>query len=301
MAVIVGGWRRCCHNAQRKCVRLSVHRLADGCGHLLRRAGYARSVSTIIANRHGEIAELVLDRPDALNAISTVLAVELADAAITLGKDRSVRAIVLRSAGERAFCVGADLKERGGFTEADLLAQRLVFRRLFSAIIDLPVPAIAAVSGYALGGGAELALGCDLIVADESAVFALPEVGVGLVPGGGGTQLLARRVGYARAADLIFTGRRVAAAEAAALGLVDRLVPGRGTAVDSALDLAREISRNSPVGVRNAKHALRTGLNLPLPAGLDVEDAAWRATAFSADRAEGIRAFIEKREPVWPE
>ncbi|MGH3416831.1 MAG: enoyl-CoA hydratase/isomerase family protein, partial [Actinocrinis sp.] len=186
------------------------------------------------------------------------------------------------------------------FTDADLLAQRPVFRRVFGSIIDLPVPAIAAVSGYALGGGFELALGCDLIVADDGAQFGLPEVTVGLVPGGGGTQLLSRRIGPARAADLIFTGRRVTADEAVALGIADRRVAGRDTARDAALELAGQIARNSPVGVRNAKHALRAGIDLHLAAGLDIEDAAWRATAFSPDRTEGIRAFNENRKPDWP-
>jgi len=258
------------------------------------------SAPVISVLRHGHVAELVLDRPGALNAISTAFAVELADQANALGADPSVRAVVLSASGDRAFCVGADLKERNGFTDADLLAQRLVFRRAFGSIIDLPVPAVAAVSGFALGGGTELALGCDLIVADDGAQFGLPEVGVGLVPGGGGTQLLARRIGPARAADLIYTGRRVTADEATALGIVNRRVPGRGTARDAALELAAQIARNSPIGVRNAKHALRTGIDLPLAAGLDIEDAAWRATAFSADRAEGIRAFVENREPQWP-
>jgi enoyl-CoA hydratase/carnithine racemase len=260
----------------------------------------ASAKPVVDVTRHGHVVELVLDRPEALNAISTVLAVELAERANALGADPSVRAVVLSASGDRAFCVGADLKERNGFTDADLLAQRLVFRRAFGAIIDLPVPAIAAVGGFALGGGCELALGCDLIVADDGAQFGLPEVGVGLVPGGGGTQLLARRIGPACAADLIFTGRRVTADEATSLGLVNRRVPGRGTARDAALELAAQIARNSPIGVRNAKHALRTGIDLPLSAGLDVEDAAWRATAFSTDRVEGIRAFVENREPQWP-
>lgn len=250
--------------------------------------------------RHGDVVELALARPEALNAISTALAAELADKASALGADPKVRAVVLTAAGDRAFCVGADLKERNGFTDADLLAQRPVFRRAFGSIIDLPVPAIAAVSGFALGGGFELALGCDLIVADDGAQFGLPEVTVGLVPGGGGTQLLARRIGAAYAADLIYTGRRVDVDEATSLGIVNRRVPGHHTARDAALELAAQIAANSPVGVRNAKHALRTGIELPLTAGLDVEDSAWRATAFSGDRIEGIRAFAEKRKPQWP-
>jgi enoyl-CoA hydratase/carnithine racemase len=258
-------------------------------------------VPTIQQKSHGNVAELVLDRPEALNAISTDLAEDLISALEAVQENPSIRAIVLSAAGDRAFCVGADLKERATFTDADLLAQRLVFRRLFAAVIQLPIPAVAAVSGHALGGGFELALGCDLIVADDGATFGLPEVSVGLVPGGGGTQLLGRRVGAARAADLILTGRRVELPEAVALGLVDRPVSAQtSTARAVALELAATIAANSPVAVRNAKRALRTGLDLPLAAGLDIEDGAWRATAFSADRVEGIRAFVEKRPPAWP-
>ncbi len=161
------------------------------------------------------------------------------------------------------------------------------------------MPAIAAVHGFALGGGFELALSCDVIVADSTAVVGLPEVSVGVIPGGGGTQLLPRRVGAARAAELIFSARRVEAAEARELGLVDVLVePGRDR--EEALALAARIARNSPVGVRAAKRALRLGQGLDLRAGLEVEDAAWRTVAFSGDRAEGVAAFNEKRTPDWP-
>ena len=254
----------------------------------------------IEVRRHaGAVAEVVLNRSEALNAISTAFAEELTARMRELALDEGLRAAVLSAAGDGAYCVGADLKERNGFGDAEFLAQRLVFRALFGSVLDLPVPIIAAVSGYALGGGLELALGCDLIAADAGAVFGLPEVTVGLVPGGGGTQLLARKIGPSRAADLLYTGRRVEFAEACALGIVDRPVDGGATASAAALDLARRIAANSPVGVRNAKRALRTGIGLPLAAGLDVEDTAWRAAAFSADRAEGIRAFNEKRPPVF--
>ncbi len=247
----------------------------------------------------GAIAEVVLDRPEAMNAISTALASRLTEVCTGLAADRKVRAVVLSAAGPRAFCVGADLKERAIMTDAGLMAQRLVFRAAFGSVLGLPQPVIAAVQGFALGGGCELALSCDLIVADQSAEFGLPETTVGLVPGGGGTQLALRRLGPGRAADLIFTGRRVGAAEAERLGLADRLVP-EGTAASSALALARSIAANSPVSVKNAKRSLRLGAGLDLGAGLEVEDAAWRAAAFSADRKEGIAAFVEKRKPRWP-
>ncbi len=248
---------------------------------------------------HGSVTEIVLDRPAARNALSTAMARALAATCAAVAADPQVRAVVLSAAGELAFCVGADLKERNTFSDADLLRQRPVFRAAFGGVLGLPQPTVAAVHHYALGGGLELALSCDLVVADETAVLGLPEVTVGLVPGGGGTQLLLRRVGAGRAADLVLTGRRVAAAEAERIGLVDRRVPA-GTARDVALELAATIAANSPVGVRAAKRALRAGAGVDLGAGLEVEDAAWRATAFSADRKEGIAAFNERRRPDWP-
>jgi enoyl-CoA hydratase/carnithine racemase len=243
-------------------------------------------------------AQIVLDRPEAMNALNTAMAARLAQVCAALSADRGVRAVVLSGAG-RAFCVGADLKERNAMSDADLLAQRPVFRAAFGGVLGLPQPVIAAVHGFALGGGCELALSCDVIVADETAEFGLPEVTVGLVPGGGGTQLALRRLGPGRAADLVLTGRRVGVAEAERLGLADRVVPA-GTAGQTALELAERMAGNSPAGVLNAKRALRLGAGLPLAAGLEVEDAAWRATAFSADRKEGIAAFTQKRKPQWP-
>jgi len=245
------------------------------------------------------IVELVLDRPEALNALSTAMARDIAAATAGLAADGAVRAVVVSSASDRAFCVGADLKERNTFSDEDLRAQRPHFRAAFAGILDLPVPTIAAVHGFALGGGLELALSCDLIVCDETAVLGLPEVTVGVIPGGGGTQLLPRRVGWSRAADLVFTGRRVDVDEAWRIGLAGRDPPVGGDR-DAALEIARTIAANSPVGVRNAKRALRKGSDVDLAAGLDVEDAAWAATAFSGDRAEGVAAFNEKRRPDWP-
>ncbi|WP_030806793.1 enoyl-CoA hydratase/isomerase family protein [Streptomyces sp. NRRL F-2799] len=261
--------------------------------------GEERYGEFVLVRRHGHVAELVLDRPKAMNAVSTEMARSLAAACTALGMDRDARVVVLTSSSERAFCVGADLKERNSFSDADLVRQRPVARGAYTGVLELPVPTIAAVHGFALGGGFELALACDLIVADETAVVGLPEVSVGVIPGGGGTQLLPRRVGAARAAELIFTARRLEAPEAAALGLVDQLA-GAGRDREEALALATRIAKNSPVGLRSAKRALRLGQGLDLRAGLEVEDAAWRATAFSGDRAEGVAAFNEKRAPEWP-
>lgn len=247
----------------------------------------------------GDIAEVILDRPDSLNALNTAALTHLARLCTEIGADDQVRVVVLSAVGERAFSVGADLKERAAMSDAQIMAQRPVFRAAFGALLALPQPAIAAVHGFALGGGCELALSCDVIIADETAVFGLPETSVGLVPGCGGTQLAARRVGPGLAAEMIFTAQRIEAREAEAIGLADRVVRA-GTARELALEMATRIAANSPVAVRAAKRALRDGAGLALADALDVEDAAWRTAAASADRREGIAAFTERRPPAWP-
>jgi enoyl-CoA hydratase/carnithine racemase len=246
------------------------------------------------------VATVTLDRPEALNAISTELALALGGAVEPLATDGSVRAVVLAAAGERAFCAGADLRQRAGFDDHGWFVQREAFRRGFTAVRRCPLPTVAAVFGFALGGGAELALSCDLVVAADDAVFGLPEVRLGLVPAGGGTQLLVRRVGRSVAKDLVLTGRRVDAAEALRLGLADRVVP-RAELPTAARALAAEIAGNSPVAVRLAKWAVDLGADLALEAGMEVEDQAWRRAILSDDRREGIAAFTERREPHWPE
>jgi enoyl-CoA hydratase/carnithine racemase len=269
----------------------------------------------ITLNRHSlgggaVVAEIMLDRPP-VNSLSTSLAHALSAACAEVREEPSVRAVVLSAApGGKAFCAGADLKERAGMSDEDIMRQRPVFRAAFGAVLGLPQPVVAAVHGFALGGGMELALSCDLIVADETAVFGLPEVTVGLVPGGGGTQLALRRLGPGRAADLVLTGRKLSIDEAERLGIVDRRVPSGMTAAgavisgvavtEAALSLADQIAANSPVAVRAAKQALRNGCGVALEPALDIEDAAWRTAALSADRREGIAAFAEKRPPVWP-
>lgn len=251
----------------------------------------------VVLRRHDpHVVEVVLDRPDALNAVSTSLAREFTAVLAGVAADRETRAVVLSSSSARAFCVGADLKERATFSDDELLAQRPTIRSLFAALLDMPQPTVAAVSGFALGGGFELALSCDLIVADATAVFGLPEVTVGLVPGGGGTQLLARRVGLGVATDVVLTGRKVAAAEALGLGIVNRLATSVG---DEALALASVLASNAPLAVQAAKRALAAGFGLPLGEALSLEDSAWRAAAVSADRREGIAAFVSKRPAVW--
>src|SRR5262249_23498053 len=249
------------------------------------RSPYSPAMDGVIVREriagHPGVAELMLDRAEAMNAINTAMAIRLAQACAELAKDRQVQAIGLYGTGARASSVGADLKERNRMSDADLLRQRPVFRAAFGGLLGLPQPVVAAVHGFALGGGCELALSCDVIVADETAVFGLPETTVGLVPGGGGTQLASRRpgpgqagrLGRGRAADLVFTGGRVDAGEAGRIGLADRIVPA-GTASHAAIELAALMAGNSPVAVRAAKRAMRQGQDIGLPAALDVEDAA---------------------------
>lgn len=258
--------------------------------------------SMVQVTRHGpegHVVEVALNRPQAMNAISSAFALEITAVTAELSADPSARAVVVTSTHERAFCVGADLKERNNFTDQQMTEQRLITQQAYTGVLNLPMPAIAVVEGFALGGGFEIALSCDLIIAGEEATVGLPEVSVGVIPGGGGTQLLTRRVGWSRASSMIFTARRLTAREGHDLGVLDEVVPA-GTARERGLQLARTIAGNSPVGVRNAKRAMRFGSDVDLATGLQIEDSGWRATALSADRQEGIAAFVEKRAPRWP-
>jgi enoyl-CoA hydratase/carnithine racemase len=244
------------------------------------------------------VATVRLNRPEALNAISGELADELAGALLQAAADPAAWVVVLAAAGEKAFCVGADLKERNRLDDAGWMRNRLLMRAMFDSLRSLPQPTIASVFGYALGGGFELALNCDLVVATEDAVFGLPEVTVGIVPGGGGTQLLPRKIGAARAKELVFTGRRISGVEAFEMGLVARVVHDEDIE-KTTTELAREICRSSPISVREAKRAIERGTGVSVDDAIELEDLAWRRAVASEDRREGIAAFNEKRDPQW--
>jgi len=242
------------------------------------------------------VALVTLNRPRALNALSFALLLRLAEVVEALDADPECRAIVITGAGTRAFAAGADVAELAGQT-AESLASAPGFRG-WDRVSAVATPTIAAVRGYALGGGAELALACDMLVAGDDATFGQPEINLGIIPGAGGTQRLARAVGKARTMDLVLTGRRVPAAEADHLGLLTRLVPA-GETLAAALDLAAAVAAQPQDAVRAAVAAVRAAFEGPLEEGLLVERDLFRALFGTPDQEEGMRAFLERREPRW--
>jgi enoyl-CoA hydratase/carnithine racemase len=243
----------------------------------------------------GTVTLLRLNNPP-LNLVTLDLTRQLDDALAAIEADTGVRAVVVTGTGDRAFCAGSDVKEfeslRGRVGEGKLILEKSVYMRL----ARLPVPTIAAMQADALGGGLELALCCDLRVADENAKVGLPEVRLGVMPGSGGTQLLPRVVGLAKAKELILTGEIIDSAEAERIGLVNRVVPA-GTALEVATGLAETIASRGPVAVQEAKRVLDVGADLPLDEGLARELEASERIFSSEDMLEGARAFFEKRPP----
>jgi enoyl-CoA hydratase len=242
------------------------------------------------------VALLTLQRPEALNALSFALLDELATTLESLDADPACRAIVVTGSGERAFAAGADIVELGPQTSATLTAGGGF--DAWDRIAAIGLPLIAAVRGFALGGGCELAMACDMIVAAEDAVFGQPEIRIGVMPGAGGTQRLTRAIGKARAMEIILTGRTISAQEADAHGLITRVVPAPAT-VDAALELAGRIATMPPLAVRAAKAAILDADERSLSDGLARERATFFGLFDTDDQAEGMAAFTEKRPPVW--
>jgi methylglutaconyl-CoA hydratase len=256
------------------------------------------SSAPLLVVAHDGIAHLTLDRPAAANALSRALVAALGQALGRLRDDGSVRALVLTGAGDKAFSAGADLKERRAMSLDETRTFLDQLRDVVDAVAAFPRPVIAALNGAALGGGLELALACDVRIAAESAEVGLPEVRLGIIPGAGGTQRLARVVGVAAAKELILTGRRIGAARALALGLVSEVVPGPALAA-AAARVAAEIASAGPLAVATAKRAIDEGLPLALSDALDVERACYEVVLNSEDRNEGLAAFAGKRPPAF--
>lgn len=244
----------------------------------------------------GYVVTVEMHRPEALNAMNTTMGQELLACFEQLFWDKQTRVVILTGAGEKAFCVGGDLKERQGMSDAMWRDQHVIFEQAALRVMRCPLPVIAAVEGFAMGGGCELAVLADFVVASDTAVFAVPEVTRGIFPGIGGTQLLPRIVGTPFAKEMIFTGRRVPAAEAKAVGLVNHLVPA-GTARATALEIATTIAQNGPIAVRQAKKAIAWGTETDLETGMRLAIEAYNITVHTEDRLEGVRAFNERRSP----
>jgi len=257
----------------------------------------------VLLDQRPHTAVVTLNRPAAANALSKALVAALEQAFVALADDLrhrpgGLRAVVLTGAGDRAFCAGADLKERRAMSLEETWAFLDELNRLLDMVAAFPRPVIAAINGAAFGGGLELALACDLRVAAEGAEMGLTEVRLGIIPGAGGTQRLARIAGVGVAKELVLTGRRVAAARAAELGIVSQVVPPAAL-TDVAIALADEIAAAGPLATAAAKRAIDGGIALPIDDGLALEAACYEEVLASDDRNEGLAAFAEKRPPVF--
>jgi enoyl-CoA hydratase len=253
------------------------------------------SYETLLLERRGRVAVITINRPQKLNALNIQTRAEGAAALDELRDDAEVRVVVITGAGEKAFVAGADIAEfegRTAVTQRDVMTQR----SLFTAVDTFPKPVIAMINGFCLGGGCELALSCDIRVASEAARFGQPEINLGIIPGGGGTQRLTRLVGEGKAMELILTGDMIDAQHAYNLGLVNMVVPAADLEAKT-MELANRIAEKSPVALRMAKEAVKTAARANLDEGLRREIDLFALCFSSADKDEGVRAFLEKRKP----
>lgn len=252
----------------------------------------------LLVNREGGICTLTLNRPEAMNSLSMGLLGALHEALDEVAFDPATRCVIVTGSGERAFCAGADLKERAGMDENEVRRCVSLIRGVMDKVENLPMPTLAAVNGAALGGGTELALACDLRVVADTAKMGLTETSLAIIPGAGGTQRLPRLIGKAKAKELIFTARRIDAAECLAIGLANRLA-SPAALLDDTRALAGEIVKNGPVALKAAKRAIDRGMEMDLGNALVLESTCYEMTIPTEDRIEGLTAFREKRRPVY--
>jgi enoyl-CoA hydratase/carnithine racemase len=250
-----------------------------------------------LLDMHDKVALVTLNRPEVSNAFNDAIRTGLPELLEQLDRDEACAAIVLRGAGERGFCAGADIKEGRSIGTSVQERRRLLGNAWIDRVGRITKPIVAALHGYCLGGGLELALACDLRIAAAGAVFGLPETGLGLIPGGGGTQRLPRLIGMGRAMDMMLTGERISADEALRIGLVSRLVPDNAALGAEALALATRIAARPPTATAYAKEAARAGIEMDLQAGLTLEKTLFSLLMSTSDRAEAALAFKEKRAP----
>lgn len=251
----------------------------------------------IRVEQRGAVAVWTIDRVDRANALSRPTLLAFGKLAHEAATNPSVRAVVVTGAGDKAFCAGADLKERQGMSENDVRVQVGLYRSELGPLDRSPKPVVAALNGAALGGGLELALCCDLRVAAPHAVLGLPETTLGIIPGAGGTQRLPRIVGEARAKEMILLGRRLTAEEALAWGLVNRVTPAGKNVVDDAVAWIAPIAEGAPIAQAAALEAIDRSFDATLELGLELERVSYDRTIVSADRREALAAFAEKRKP----
>ena len=253
-------------------------------------------MAVVEIERIGHVALITLNRPEVLNAISPEVMCRLEEAWVEVKANDDIRAAVVTGTG-RAFCAGADLKERQGMSRGQVREMLSAYRSELEWLGTSDFASVAAINGVALGGGLELALICDLRIAAPGALFGLPETGLGIIPGAGGTQRIARLLGQSRALDLVLTGRKIDASEALALGLVNRLAPSAELLLPSTLKWLEPVADGAPIAQRAALSAVRAALRLPLSQGLDFEREAYELCLNSADREEALLALAEKRKP----
>jgi enoyl-CoA hydratase len=249
---------------------------------------------TLVVTKEGAIGTIKLNRPEAMNALNTKMVTELIDALNDLEKDDSIRCLILVG-DERAFSAGADIKEMIDLTAIDMTKTNHFFP-LWDKVGRYPKPIVAALSGFALGGGLELAMSCDVLIASETSRFGQPEINIGVMPGGGGTQRLTRAVGKYKAMEMVLTGRMISAEEAKTYGLVSKVVP-QEFFLEEARKVANEIASKSPLAVRLAKEAVNKVFEIGLSEGIDFERKLFYLLFASEDKVEGMRAFLEKRKP----
>ncbi len=255
-----------------------------------------QSLKFIQCELKGPVALVIVNRPQSLNALNTQVVTELGEAFRALESETAIRVVVLTGAGDKAFIAGGDIKEMAGLDSEGARAFGLNGQQVVQFIASMRKPVIAAVNGYALGGGLEFALACDFIYAAERARFGLPEVTLGVLPGFGGTQTLARAIGPARAKELIFTGRVLTSSEALEWGLVNAVYPDPDL-IDRTMETASRIANNGSLAIASARQALIRGLDGPLPEGLLLENELFAGLFATGDRKEGLQAFLEKRPP----
>ena len=252
----------------------------------------------LLVEKKGEICIITLNRPDRMNSLDRETIKSGFKLIREIHYDKNIRVVVITGSGDRAFCAGADLKEREGMNMSEVRLYIKMIKEAFSDIENLPKPVICALNGVAFGGGLELALACDIRIASPNAKFGLTEVSLGIIPGGGGTQRLPRLIGRGKAKELILTAKKITSQEALEIGLINEIAP-QGKLLEKAIEIAELICQNGPIAVQQAKFAINRGMEMDINSGLQLESNSYEICIPTKDRIEALQAFKEKRKPVF--